>query len=371
MSNNQVCQRCVMDTSAADITFDDEGFCNYCEDFLAKLEGIHACHEEHMAHKDSFIQMVKQNGRGKPYDCIVGVSGGVDSSYALMLTVQEGLRPLAVHLDNGWNSPEASENISKLVDYLGVDLNTHVINWEENCDLQRSFFKANVVDIELLMDNAMLALNYRQASEHGLKYILSGHNLTTEGLDIPKSWNNCKFDVMNIRRIQKRFGTMPIRTHPIMSTFDVLVFQFIKGIKWVSYLDYYHYDKAEAIKILKEEADYRPYPYKHYESVFTRFYQGHILPIKFGYDKRRPHLSSLVISGQMSRDDALRELEGPTYPDPVQREADRLLVMERLGFLEEEFQEYMAAPEIPHARYGSECWIASTLERVGAVLGLR
>jgi len=370
MNDYRVCTRCVMDTTATGIVFDENGICNYCTDFLAMLKTAQEKVVDRVAHRQEFIEEVKEAGKSKEYDCVVGVSGGVDSSYALYLTVKNGLRPLAVHLDNGWNSELASHNIANLVTNLGVDLYTHVIDWEENRDLQLSFFKANVVDIEMLMDNAMLALNYRQAANYGLKYILQGTNMATEGLAMPKGWNHFKYDVRNIRRIHKKFGTVPIKTHPLISTLDYLWFEFVRGIKWVSFLDYFPYNKFEAMETLKREVCYKPYPYKHYESVFTRFYQAVILPKKFGYDKRRVHLSTLVVSGQMSRADAIRMLETPPYLDPQQEEQDRLFAMKKLGFTEQSFQEYMKAPGVPHELYGSEVGLYPLLHTIyGAIRG--
>ena len=364
MHDYRVCTRCVMDTTATDIVFGENGVCNYCTDFLAMLKTAQEKVVDRVAHREELIEEVKEAGKSKEYDCVVGVSGGVDSSYALYLTVKNGLRPLAVHLDNGWNSELASHNIANLVTSLEVDLYTHVIDWEENRDLQLSFFKANVVDIEMLMDNAMLALNYRQAANYSLKYILQGTNMATEGLAMPKGWNHFKYDVRNIRRIHKKFGSVPIKTHPLISTLDYLWFEFVRGIKWISFLDYFPYNKFEAMETLKREVSYKPYPYKHYESVFTRFYQAVILPKKFGYDKRRVHLSTLVASGQMSRADAIRMLETPPYPDPQQEEQDRLFVMKKLGFTEQSFQEYMEAPGVPHEFYGSEVGLNPVLRTI-------
>jgi len=367
MVDYQVCTRCVMDTTASDIVFDENGVCNYCTTYLKRMEDAQAQIIDHQLHRDELISTIKADGRGKDYDCIVGVSGGVDSSYALYLAVKHGLHPLAVHLDNGWDAEFAVQNIASMVDKLGVDLYTHVIDWEENRDLQISFFKANVVDIELLMDNAMLALNYQQAAKYGLKYILFGYNMATEGMNIPPGWNHYKYDVYNIRKIHKRFGSVPIKTHPLFSTIDSLKYGYINRIKGVSFLDYFPYNKFEALEFLEKEFGYKPYPYKHYESVFTRFYQGYILPRKFGYDKRRVHLSTLVVSGQMDREDALKLLEESPYPDPAQEERDRIFVMEKLGFTEESFNQYMSAPEVPHEAYGSEKWLWDLLSAVARI----
>lgn len=364
MAERTVCTRCVMDTTAPGITFDAQGVCNFCDAFLKKWQVAQAIVADHLAHRDQFIERVKADGRGRDYDCIMGVSGGVDSSYALYLAVNSGLRPLAVHLDNGWNSELAAHNIANLVKKLKVDLHTHVIDWQENRDLQLSFFKANVVDIELLMDNAMLALNYGQAARHGLKYILSGNNLATEGMRMPEGWYHYKCDARNIRAIQARFGSVPIRSHLLLSTIGFVWYEFVRHIRRVPFLDYFEYNKAAAVETLKREVGYKPYPYKHYESIFTRFYQAYILPRKFGYDKRRVHLSALVVTGQMPRAEALALLETSPYPDQKVCEQDRVYVMKKLGFTEQAFEEYMRAPGIPHEQYGSELWFTRALVRI-------
>lgn len=373
MDKYRVCTRCVMDTTAADIVFDDRGVCNYCKAFEDKLQTARARSLASPDRRERFIASVKAAGQGHDYDCVVGVSGGVDSSYALYLTVKHGLRPLAVHLDNGWNSELATHNIANLVRRLNIDLFTHVIDWEENRDLQRSFFAANVADIELLMDNAMYALNYQQASARGIRWILAGTNLATEGMAMPPGWNHYKFDEKNIRAIQRRFGTMPIKTHPLMSTVDYIWYEYARRIRWISLLDYFCYEKATALETLRRECDYKPYPYKHYESVFTRFYQGYILPRKFGYDKRRGHLAALIVTGQMTRDAALETLKESPYPDTAQEQQDRIFVMKKLGFNEEEFSKYMSAPPVSHDVYGSEEPVYRALlkvnQRVKSVLG--
>jgi N-acetyl sugar amidotransferase len=343
-----------MDTTAGDISFNEKGVCNFCSAFINSLEKNQAIAVEERIQRDDFIAEVKASGKGKRYDCIVGVSGGVDSSYALFLAVKNGLHPLAVHLDNGWDSELAVYNISSLVKKLNVDLYTHVIDWPENRDLQRAFFMANVVDIEMLVDNALQALNYQQAEKYRLKYILSGSNLSTEGLTMPPKWNHFKLDERNIRCIHRRFGTLPIKTHPLISTAKYIWYEFVRGIKWVAFLNYFPYNKSEALRALKEEVGYKPYPYKHYESTFTRFYQAYILPRKFGFDKRRVHLSALIASGQISRKQALRGLEQSPYPDPEQEKQDRAYVIKKLGFSEESFEDYMRAPGVPHEQYGSE-----------------
>lgn len=368
MRDYQRCIRCVMDTTAEDIFFDRNGVCNYCKEFETQLADNRETFLEQQTHRENFLEKVKADGKGKDYDCIVGVSGGVDSSYALYLAVKNGLRPLAVHLDNGWNSELATHNISSLVEKLDVDLYTHVIDWEENRDLQLSFFRANVLDIELLMDNAMLAINYEQARRFNLHFLLFGFNVMTEGMKIPSNWNHYKKDVHNIKNIHKIFGKIPIKTHPLISTNDLLKYRFLYGIKSIAFLDYFNYNKNDAINILKSEFGYKPYPYKHYESVFTRFYQGYILPKKFGVDKRLVHLSTLIMSGQITREEAINMLNTSPYPDPKQEEQDRQFIIKKLGFTESDFNDYMNTPEVPHQVYGSEKWKWNTMVSVNRIL---
>jgi len=369
MKQIQICKRCVMDSSAPDISFDEAGFCNFCSDFVKSLDQRQL--GDQLDDRIALIEEIKQNGKDLEYDCIVGLSGGIDSAYVLYQAIRNGLRPLAVHLDNGWNSELAVGNIANLVRTLEVDLYTHVIDWEENRDLQRAFFKANVVDIELLMDNAMLALNYKMARRYRIRHILSGTNRSTEGMRMPNGWNWLKFDRRNIKNIQRRFGTMSIRTHPLISVLDFARYEFLHRIHWTPFLDYFNYRKDAATEELSREIGYRPYPYKHYESIFTRFYQGYILPRKFGVDKRLLHLSTLVITGQMSRDEALMMLSRSPYPDEMLMQQDREFVMKKLGFDEQYFAAYLTASAVPHDAYGTEKPLWEFLKRMHSILGLR
>ncbi|MCX5805028.1 MAG: N-acetyl sugar amidotransferase [Proteobacteria bacterium] len=362
--NYQVCSRCVMDTSAADITFDEQGVCNYCTSYLKMLSEIEVSAEELEKSRHEFHAMVKAHGNGKPYDCIVGVSGGVDSSYALYLAVQNGLRPLAVHLDNGWDSEYSQSNIENLVRGLGVDLHTHVIDWPENRDMQCALFKSGVIDIEMIMDNAQAATNYKQALKYGLKDILSGTNTRTEGMPQAPGWTHYKFDVKNIRAIQNKFGREKIKTHPLMSTLDWIYFEYIRKVMWHNYLDYFIYNKAEAIEILKNKFQYVPYRYKHGESVFTRFYQNYILPEKFGVDKRRVHHSTLICTGQMTRSSALDDLKGNPYIESGEAADDQIYVLKKLGMTKDEFCDYMLLPPVPHQNYPSEMNMLKILSRI-------
>lgn len=352
----RVCSRCVMDTSAVDITFDDHNYCNYCRSFIKQLSNTFVGNESDKAnHRKQFIDRVRNSGRYKKYDCVVGVSGGVDSSWALYLCVREGLRPLAVHMDNGWDSELAQQNIENLVRKLGVDLYTHVIDWDEYRDLQQAFFDADVIDVELLYDNAMLAVNYQMAAKLSVKYILGGTNQSTEGMAMPATWNCFKYDKKNIYSLWKQFGdSRRIKTFPAIGSWDYVFYRKILRIMWTSFLDFFHYDKADAMDSLNRNYGYRPYPYKHYESVFTRFYQGYLLPKKFGIDKRRLHLSTLIISGQMGRDEAIRMLEHSPYADEDDLEQDKEYFLKKMRWKRNRLEDYLARPGKPHDSYGSE-----------------
>ena len=356
MSNYQVCKRCVMDTSASDIHFDSEGVCNYCSEFLERSS--HILFEDGSARsvrREMFIEKVKKHGAGKRYDCIIGLSGGVDSAWVIYQAVKAGLRPLAVHMDNGWNSELAQHNIKNLVSQLGVDLYTHVIDWHEYRGLMQAFFDADVIDVELLYDNAMLAVNYQQAEKNGVKYILAGTNQSTEGMRMPEGWNWLKFDKRNIHALQRRFSPKSkISTFPALGTLDYIYYRMLRRFEWISFLDFFDYNKAEALQTLEKELGYKPYPYKHYESVFTRFYQGYLLPRKFGVDKRRLHLSTLVASGQMTRDEALQGLEGIAYASEQALEEDRQYFLKKMGWSADQLENYLSRPAKPHDAYPSE-----------------
>jgi N-acetyl sugar amidotransferase len=365
MSSNQMsslkkspyrqCTRCVMDTTADEISFDSNGICNFCTEFLERSS--HVIHEDAIAKQsrlEQLLEAVRNTGKGKPYDCVVGVSGGVDSSWVLFQAKLLGLRPIAVHMDNGWNSELAQSNIANLVNGLGVDLYTHVIEWDEYKGLMQSFFDADVIDVELLYDNAMLAVCYRQAKRLGIKYILSGSNQVTEGMRMPNGWNWYKRDVINIKALAKRFGDIKIKTFPTHSTLDLVFDEVVRGVRWISFLDYLHYNKSAALDELEQKYGYKRYPYKHYESIFTRFYQGYILPIKFGVDKRILHLSTLVASGQMTREDALEGLTGIPYSSRQDLDDDIQYFLKKMGWSHESLAEYLVRAKVCHDFFPSE-----------------
>jgi N-acetyl sugar amidotransferase len=297
------------------------------------------------------LDRIKAAGRGRKYDCVLGLSGGVDSSYLCHIAHQHGLRPLIVHFDNGWNSELAVANIEKLVEKYGYDLHTFVMDWDEFRDLQRAYFKASVLDLEVPTDHMIFGALNKIAMQSGIKTILSGTNLVTEWL-LPKSWYYPKYDLKNLLGIHSQFGERPLKKLPKIGVWQTAGYH-ARGLRSVALLDLIDYDKASAKSHLINNVGWRDYGGKHYESVFTRFYQGYILPNKFGIDKRKAHLSSLILSEQMSRDDALEELKQPTYDEDLQRQ-DFDYVAKKLGFSTQEFQTVLTLPNRSHLDYGTD-----------------
>lgn len=333
------------------IRFDADGVCSYCHEY----ERLHRLLVPPPAEAARLLAEktaeIKAAGRDARYDCILGLSGGVDSSYLAYLAKELGLRPLCIHFDNGWNSEQAVQNIAHIVNRLGFDLQTYVIDWNEFRDLQRAYFKASVIDIEALTDHAIFASIYRLAFKLNIKYLLSGSNVVTEGI-LPYHWTHRKSDYINIRHIHQKYGTIPLRSFPLI---DKKTKDRIRrsGIETVELLNLVPYNKAEAKEILKRSLDWQDYGGKHYESIFTKFYQAHILPVKFKVDKRKAHLSTLICSGQIDRAQALRELEAPLY-DPESLRTDKTYVLKKLGFTEEEFDRLMQEAPVPHDAFDIE-----------------
>lgn len=342
-----------MDTIAdPDISFDENGICNYYYDYLKAAERLPKSPKEAMQQLATMADTIKQAGNGKPYDCVMGLSGGVDSTYVAWVAHELGLRPLAVHFDNGWNSELAVRNIENIVEKLQFDLFTNVINWTEFKDLQLAYLKASVVDIEAITDHAIFASLYRIAGERGIKYILSGTNIQTEHT-MPPSWLFAKSDHRNIQAIHKAFGTVPLKTFPFMNAKVKRYYQGVKGIQSVSILHYVDYNKKKVKEHIATHLGWRDYGPKHGESVFTRFYQQYILPTKFNIDKRKPHLSNLIFSGQITREEALAELAKPIY-DEEQFRLDYGFVLKKLGLSENEFKALMSLPVNGHRDFDYE-----------------
>ena len=349
----QQCRFTVMDNIAdPDIRFDESGICNYYYDYK-KAESLYVLKDENGIHKlYELADDIKKVGINQTYNCIMGLSGGVDSTYVAYLAKQLGLRPLAVHFDNGWNSELSIKNIENIVNKLGFDLFTYVINWDEFKDLQLAYLKASVVDIEAITDHAIFATLYRIAGERNIKYILSGTNIQTENT-LPKSWVFSKTDHINIKSIHKKFGTIPLKTFPFMDFKVKRYYQKVKGVKSVSILNYVDYNKENVKNIISKELGWRDYGGKHYESIWTRFYQGYILPTKFNIDKRKAHLSDLIFGGQITKEQALNELSKPIY-DAQQFKEDFEFVLKKLGLTEKEFELLMRLPKHSHYDYDYE-----------------
>jgi N-acetyl sugar amidotransferase len=342
----QQCTRCVIDTiDDPRIEFDQNGVCNYCHfyDDLEKRIGSSRPNTSNLLEKT--IEEIKRVGEGKQYDCIVGLSGGTDSSYMAHMAKTLGLRPLAVHLDNGWNSELAAQNIEKLTATLDFDLFTYVIDWPEFRDLQLAYLKASVIDIEAITDHAIAGCLYQTAYDHGIKYIVSGENVATEAIMLPH-WVYRKSDHLNIKAIHREYGTIPLKSFPLM-TFKRKRKYKKAGIQIFRILNYLPYNKSDAKHTLASQFCWRDYGGKHYESVFTRFYQGYILPTKFGVDKRKAHLSSLVCAGQMTREEALEEIGKPIY-DPDLLRIDREFVLKKFGLSSQVFDDLMRMPPRDH-----------------------
>lgn len=346
----QICTRCIMDTSDPLIEFDDQGVCNHCRSYdlqAATVQWDPATREQKL---QALADQIRQDGKGKDYDCIIGVSGGVDSTYvAYVVKKQLGLRPLAVHMDNGWNSELAVSNIKKTLDTLGIELYTEVLRWEEFRDLQLAFLKASTPDSEIPTDHAIQAVLMRMAKKMGVKYILSGSNVSSEAV-MPASWSCGIRDWKYIKSVHRLFGTVPLKTFPHFTLMDFMLARTLGGQKWVNVLDAVDYDKARAMKVIEDELGWVYYGGKHYESIYTRFFQAYILPRKFGADKRRAHLATLVLSGTITRDEALRQLEEPIC-DPQLLRQDREYVIKKLAITEEEFERIMALPRKTIADY--------------------
>ena len=348
----QQCAVSVMDTIAdPDIHFDEKGISIYYYEYAEKEKLFVPEQSEAEAKLAELVAQIKQAGVGKKYDCITGISGGVDSSYLCLKAKQLGLRPLIVHFDNGWNSELAVKNIEHIISKLGFDLFTLVVDWNEFKDLQLSYLKASVVDIEALTDHAIAGTLYKIAAENNIKYILSGYNVVTEGV-LPSYWVFNKSDGTNIKDIHKKYGTVPLKTYPLFGLKERKYFAGVKGIETINLLNFLPYNKAAVKEIITKELGWRDYGGKHYESIFTRFYQSYILPVKFGIDKRKAHLSNLIFSGQLTKEKALEELSKPIV-DSQQLQEDYEFVLKKLNLSQTEFEAILAQPRREHNEFAT------------------
>lgn len=353
----RICNRCIMDTTDPDILFDEDGNCNHCNTAISLAQQIWFPDGRGEEIFSAIIKKIKKEGKGKDYDCIIGLSGGVDSSYLAYITVKSGLRPLVVHIDCGWNSEMAVKNIENIVKTLNLELHTFVVNWEEMKDLQRSFFKASLPDQDIPQDHAIFAGLYNFASENKIKYAFNGGNYATEVI-LPFSWGFQAMDLRHLKAIHKQFGEIKLYDYPTISFFNRFIyFSFLKRMKIISPLNYLNYRKEEAMKVLSEELGWQYYGGKHHESRFTKFFQSYYLPHKFNFDKRRAHLSSLVISGQMTRETALEEMKKSVYSSESEINDDLEYIAKKLDWSTDEFIKIINLPPRSHKEFANNEFI--------------
>lgn len=341
----QICANCIMDTSDSGIVFDERGWCDYCNNYHSTI--LPNWHTDDRGEREIMTQIdkIKDEGRGKDHDCLIGLSGGVDSSYVVYLAKEKfGLRPLLYHVDAGWNSQQAVNNIEKLVDGLGLDLFTEVVNWPEMRDLQLSYFKAGVPHLDTPQDHAFFAGLYNYAARTGSKYILTGANYSTECVREPLEWHYHASDLRNLKDIHSKHGTRPLKSFPQSDIFTFkLYYRYVKGVQVVKPLNYVPYIKDEAMEELVQKFGWQKYAHKHHESRFTRFYEGYWLPTRFGFDKRRAHFSSLILTGQLTRSDALDKIAQPAYPVEEMKQ-DFEYIANKLGVSVAELEGYRDMP---------------------------
>ena len=373
MSNDksyQICTNCVMDTSDPKIVFDENGVCDHCHGFEDHVKPQWHPNEKGRKMFQDMVAEIKHRGRNNEFDCIMGMSGGLDSSYLLHMAVAEfGLRPLVFHVDAGWNTDMAVNNIQVLVDKLGLDLFTEVIDWPEVQDFQLAFFKSGTPHLDLVQDHAFFSTMYHFANKHNIKYILNGGNISTECIRNPLDWLYYGTDMPMLRDIQKQFCTRKLEKFPFSGIlYHKIYLRYIKGIQVVKPLNLLPYVKEDAIQLLKDKYGWMPYPQKHFESRFTRFYEGYWLPTRFGYDTRRVQFSSLIVTGQMTRDEAMAELEKLPY-DPDTIDEDFAYIAGKLGIEVDELRKYHEMPRKWFRDYKNHEWLFNLGARVLQLMG--
>lgn len=373
MSNRttfQKCSNCVMDATDPQIRFDNNGRCDYCDNYYNRiLPYWRGCMDDSKV-LETLVNEIKQAGKGKKYDCIIGLSGGVDSCYmTYALTDKFGLRPLLVSVDTGWNSSVANENVDTLVKSLNLDLHTIVVDWDEMKDLQIAFLKSQVPYQDLPQDHAIFAGLYNYAAEHGIKYVLTGGNYSTECVQPPLEWVYMN-DIVLIKDIHKRFGKRPLKTFPLCSMFKYrLFYRYIKGMKFIRPLNMLPYEKDAAVAELENKFGWKRYANKHYENIFTRFYEGYWLLKKFGYDKRKAYFSSLILTGQMSRQEALDILKKPPY-DEAEALNDMEYIASKLEMTTTEFISLMNGENKTYRDYKNSSWLIRPATRLAMMTGV-
>jgi N-acetyl sugar amidotransferase len=339
-----------MDTSDASIVFDEKGYCSNCNSAIELAKSIWKADEEGEKHLDRIFEEIRDSRKKKEYNCVIGLSGGVDSSYLAYIAVKKELRPLVVHVDCGWNSEMAVKNIENIVNKLNLELHTFVVNWEEMKDLQRSFFRASVPDLDIPQDHAIFAALYDFADKNDIKYVLNGFNFATECI-MPSVWGHQAMDYRHLSSIHKLFGKRPLKEYPHLNFFERYVyFTLIRKMSIIYPLNYIKYNKTDAMEKMTAELNWQYYGGKHYESRFTKFFQSYYLPEKFNIDKRRAHLSSMIISGQMKREEALRLIAAEPYnKDEISDDLE--FVAKKLDWSVQEFKDIIALPSHRHQDY--------------------
>ncbi len=367
----KICSICVMDTTDSKITFDESGVCDHCNTFYTDIEPNWNPNEKGWAEIQKIAADIKKEGESKDFDCIIGMSGGIDSSYLVYLAKEKlGLKPLVFHVDAGWNSEKAVTNIEQIVERLGLDLYTEVIDWEEMKDLQLSFFKSGVSHIDTPQDHAFFATMYKFANKHKIKHILTGGNYSTECIRNPLEWMYFQSDARQIKDIQKKFGTKKLVNFPLTNVLWHKVYlPYIRGIKVYRPLDFMPYDKEEATQFLVDNFGYQRYAQKHFESRFTKFYESYWLYEKFGYDTRKVQYSSLILTGQMTRAEALDKLKKPPY-DPDSIHDDFNYIANKLGITTDQLSGYLKAPNKTYKDYKNQQSIYDFGAKIMRKLGL-
>jgi N-acetyl sugar amidotransferase len=344
MDNNgkyQICNRCVMDTFDEFITFDERGFCNHCEAFIQRIGSQNQPDQSREKQWQGVLENIKSKGRGRDYDCIVGISGGVDSSYTAFLCKEWGLRTLLLHMDNGWDTDISVKNIKAIAEKLEFDYVSDVLDWSEFKEIQLAFLRSSIVDLEMPTDIAIAASIYQTAAKHGIKYIVSGGNSSAEGILPLQMGYHVYKDMKLYRHIVDRFSSVPLKKVPTVGYLGEIYYKFVKNIRTVYPLDYVSYDKDKAREFLMEHFGWQNYGGKHHESKITAFWQSYAMPVKYNMDYRRTTYSSQICSGQMSRDEALQLLESSPY-DPVKIADDKKYVAKKFGISVEELEQYLA-----------------------------
>jgi N-acetyl sugar amidotransferase len=371
MTSYQLCTSCVMDTSDPDIRFDAGGVCDHCIDFRVRVQPGWDTGPRAQQELEALVQRIKRAGRGHDFDCLLGLSGGVDSSFMLHeMVTRFGLRPLVFHVDAGWNSELAVHNINVLIEKLGLDLYTEVVNWEEVRDFQLAWFKSGVPHIDIPQDHAFIATLYDFADKYNIKYILNGGNISTEVVRYPLQYFYWGTDMIHIRDILRRFGTVPMTTYPFSSIYRHKIWlRYVRRVKVIKPLNLLPYTKASALALLEREYGWKPYPQKHFESRFTRFFEGYWLPTRFAFDVRRVQFSSLILTGQMTRDAALRELEKLPY-DAASQSNDFNYVATKLDISTDELRRYHEMPKKYYWDYRNQERFFRLGSRVLAAAGL-